>query len=106
MAQKIFFSGNYFYGLIFFISFIYVNNFLEIKKIDNLILMIILLFFELDNHFYMETYDPLFLICLFLLFKTNLINSYIRQINLKKIIFLYTFLMSFYFIKVSNLYFL
>ena len=106
MAQKIFFSGNYFYGLIFFISFIYVNNFLEIKKIDNLILMIILIFFELDNHFYMETYDPLFLICLFLLFKTNLINSYIRQINLKKIIFLYTFLISFYFIKVSNLYFL
>ncbi len=106
MAQKIFFSGNYFYGLIFFISFIYVNNFLEIKKTDNLILIITLLFFELDNYFYMETYDPLFLICLFLLFNTNLINSYMRQINLKKIIFLYTYLISFYFIKVSKLYFL
>ncbi len=106
MAQKIFFSGNYFYGFIFFISFIYVNNFLEIKRIDNLILIIILLFFELDNHFYMETYDPLFFICLFLLFKTNLINSYIKQISLKKIIFLYSFLISFYFIKVSELYFL
>ena len=106
MAQKIFFSGNYFYGLIFFISFIYVNNFLEIKKTDNLILIITFLFFELDNYFYMETYDPLFLICLFLLFNTNLINSYMRQINLKKIIFLYTYLISFYFIKVSKLYFL
>ena len=106
MAQKIFFSGNYFYGLIFFISFIYVNNFLEIKKTDNLILIITLLFFELDNYFYMETYDPLFLICLFLLFNTNLINSYMRQINLKKIIFLYTYLISFYFIKISKLYFL
>ena len=106
MAQKKFFSNNYFYGLIFLISFIYVNRFLEIKKIDNLILIIILLFFELDNYFYMETYDPLFFICLFLLFKTNLINSYMRQINLKKIIFLYAYLLSFYFIKVSKLYLL
>ena len=106
MAQKIFFSGNYFYSLIFFISFIYVNNFLEIKKINNLILIITLLFFELDNHFYMETYDPLFLICLFLLFKTDLINTYIKLINIKKIIFLYAYLISFYFIKVSELYFL
>tara|TARA_B100001142_G_C14313759_1_gene647638 strand:+ start:645 stop:1877 length:1233 start_codon:yes stop_codon:yes gene_type:complete len=106
MAQKIFFSKNYFYGLIFLISFIYVNKFLEIKKISNLILIITLLFFEMDNHFYMETYDPLFFICLFLLFKTNLINSYMRQINLKRITFLYTYLLSFYFIKVSKLYLL
>ena len=106
MGQKIFFSGNYFYSLIFFISFIYVNKFLDIKKIDNLILILTLLFFELDNYFYMETFDPLFLICLFLLFNTNLIDSYMRQINLKKIIFLYIYLSSFYFIKVSNLYFL
>ncbi|WP_440931911.1 hypothetical protein [Candidatus Pelagibacter sp.] len=106
MFQKIFFSGNIFYGIIFFISFNLVNKFLEIKKIDNLILIIILLFFELDNHFYMETFDPLFLICLFLLFNTKLIKNYIKLIDLKRIVSLYTYLIMFFCTKVLVLYLL
>ena len=106
MVQKLIFSGNIFYGFIFFISFNLVNKFLEINKVDNLILIIILLFFELDNHFYMETFDPLFLICLFLLFNTKLIENYMNSINLKRLASLYTYLLIFYCTKVSVLYFL
>ena len=106
MVQKLIFSGNIFYGFIFFISFNLVNKFLEINKVDNLILIIILLFFELDNHFYMETFDPLFLICLFLLFNTKLINNYMNSINFKRLASLYIYLLIFYCTKVSVLYFL
>ena len=104
MSQKMFFSGNFFFGIIFFVSFYLVNQLLEVKKTSNFILILILLFFELDNHFYMETFDPLFLICLFLLFKTELINSYMKTLNLKKICILFSYLLFFYTSKIISLY--
>ena len=48
----------------------------EIKKIKNLIIIGILLFFEIDTHFYQETYDPLFLICVFLLFDIKIVKNF------------------------------
>ena len=64
MFQKYFFTGNIFMCLVFAISFYISNVILNIKKTSNFLLLIILILFELDSYFYMETYDPLFLICL------------------------------------------
>ena len=64
------------FSIIFAIAFYFSNQLLEINKIKNFILIFILLFFEPDNQFYMETFDPLFLICFFLLFDTKTLNIF------------------------------
>jgi len=103
-AQNIFFKGNIFFTFIFAISFYLVNNILEIEKIKNLILLIILLFFELDNYFYMETFDPLFLICFFLLFDVKILFTFFDKNVIKKTSMLFGYLFIFYLAKVIYLY--
>jgi len=87
------------FTIIFAISFYFVNQILEANKIRNLLILIILLFFEIDGQFYMETYDPLFLICLFLLFDTKIINDFFKNDVLKKINILFIYLILFFSIK-------
>ena len=105
MIQKNFFDSNFFMSLIFAISF-YISNFLlEIGKIKNLILIIILLFFELDFYFYMETFDPLFLLCLLLLFDVKIMNNFFNLNLIRNINILMCYLFIFYFAKIVNLHF-
>ena len=104
LLQKKFFNGNFGIALIFFIS-LYISNFLlEIKNIKNLILIFSLLLFEIDAYFYMETFDPLFLICFLLLFDTKNLNNFFKNLSLKKINFIFLYLFTFYIAKVANIY--
>jgi hypothetical protein len=103
-TQKLFFKGNIFFTLVFAISFYLVNHILEIKKIRNFLLLLILLFFELDNYFYMETFDPLFLICFFLLFEVKILLSFFNKNMVKKTSILFSYLSLFYLAKVIYLY--
>lgn len=101
VANKIVF-GNDLYLIIFStISFYICNNFLEIKKIKNLLILILLIFFEIDTFFYQETYDPLFLICLFFLFDTKLIKNFIQNLSFIKINFIFLYLFMFWLIKMG-----
>ena len=102
--QKLFFNGNFFFTLVFAISFYLVNHILEIKKIRNFLLLLILLFFELDNYFYMETFDPLFLICFFLLFEIKILFSFFDKDIIKKTSMLFAYLSFFYLAKLLHLY--
>ena len=102
--QKLFFNGNFFFTFVFAISFYLVNHILEIKKIRNFLLLLILLFFELDNYFYMETFDPLFLICFFLLFETKILFSFFNKDIIKKTSMLFAYLSFFYLAKLLHLY--
>ena len=104
ILQKKFFSGNIGISLIFFISFFISNYFLEIKNIKNLILIFSLLLFEIDAYFFMETFDPLFLICVLLLFDTKNLNKFFKNFLLKKINFIFIYLFFFYVAKVANIY--
>ncbi|MDC0044187.1 hypothetical protein OAJ03_04765, partial [Candidatus Pelagibacter sp.] len=72
--------------------------------IKNFILLSILLFFELDGHFYMETYDPLFLICFFLLFDIKIAHNFFNESVLRKINFLFLYLLLFYLAKLTHVY--
>lgn len=78
---------------------------LEINKIKNLILIIILLFFELDFYFYMETFDPLFLLCLLLLFDIKIVNNFFNLNFARNINTLMSYLLIFYLSKIFNIYF-
>ena len=104
ILQKKFFSGNIGISLIFFISLFISNYFLEIKNIKNLILIFSLLLFEIDAYFFMETFDPLFLICVLLLFDTKNLNKFFKNFSLKKINFIFIYLFFFYVAKVANIY--
>lgn len=104
LIQNLFFNGNIFFTLIFATSFYLVNHILEIKKVRNFILLLILLFFELDNYFYMETFDPLFLICFFLLFEVKILFSFFDKNIVKKTTILFGYLSFFYLAKIIYLY--
>lgn len=104
MLQNLFFKGNYVFTILFALSFYFCNQYLEINKIKNFILLSILLFFELDGHFYMETYDPLFLICFFLLFDIKIAHNFFNESVLRKINFLFLYLLLFYLAKLTHVY--
>ena len=105
MIQKIFFDSNFFMSLVFAVSFYISNILLEIGKTKNLILIIILLFFELDFYFYMETFDPLFLLCLLLLFDVKIMNNFFNLNFIRNINILMGYLFIFYIAKIVNLHF-
>ncbi len=94
--SKLIFDNNFLVYLVFPFAFYISNHVLQIQKFSNLIILIIIIFFEIDGHFYMETYDPLFYILCFTIFKISIINNVF--IDLKKsisIIFLFQFFLIF-----------
>ena len=105
-VQNILYKDNFFFTIIFALSFFLCNQILEINKIKNLIIIGILLFFEIDTHFYQETYDPLFLICVFLLFDIKIVKNFFNDQILKKINFLFIYLIGFWLSKVIYLYYI
>ena len=104
ILQKKLFSGNLGISIIFFISLYLSNKILEIKNIKNLILVFCLLLFEIDAFFYMETFDPLFLICFLLLFDNKNLDNFYNKLSFKKINFIFLYLFTFYIAKVANIY--
>ena len=58
--------------LLFPISFYYCNQILELQKVKNLILFLLLIFIEIDGFFFMESYDPLFYILFLILFDLDI----------------------------------
>ncbi len=97
-------NNNLLFTIIFAISFYFTNQFLEINKFINLIILLTLLFFEIDGQFYMESYDPLFLICLFLFFDIKIIKDFFTNNILNKINLLFTYLFLFFCTKLTYLY--
>ena len=98
------FNNSFLVFLIFPFAFVIVNYFLEVKKIENLLLILILIFLEIDTQFYVETYDPLLILMLLSLFNLNFIN---RSFNLnlsKNIVTLFVFLFFVYTIKLVQPY--
>ena len=65
------------------------------KNIDVLII-IILFSLEIDGVVYHETYDPLIYILILSLFKSEIIRKFISELNLNKLILLFSYLILFY----------
>ena len=103
---KFFFSNDKYFWIICTISFFIFNNFIDFKIIKNWIILVILVLFEIDPYFYLDSYDPLFLICLFLLIDTKLINNFIKNISYNKIAVLFSFLFVFWILKCINYYYI
>ena len=103
---KLFFYSNEFFWMVCAISFLIFNKFINYRAIKNWIILAILIIFEIDKYFYLDTYDPLFLICLFLLIDTKLTASFINEISFKKVGILFFYLLFFWIIKCINYYFI
>ena len=78
--------------LIFPISFLIVNYFLDIQKVENFLLILILIFLEIDTQFYVETYDPLLILMILSLFNFKYINNFFKIKFEKNITILFIFL--------------
>ena len=88
--SKLIFNNNFLVYLVFPFAFYISNQVLQIQKLRNFIILIIIIFFEIDGHFYMETYDPLFYILCFTIFKISIINKIFIDLNKSiSIIFLF-----------------
>ena len=79
------FNNNILVYLFFPFAFYYCNQILELNKIRNLILFLLLIIIEMDGHFYMESYDPLFYVLFFTLFDLKITRNF--SVNLSKTVF-------------------
>ena len=100
--NRIFFDNNIFFILFGTLTFYLCIFYLELSKFNNFILVFVLFFFEIDNYFYQETYDPLLLICYLLLFNIKIINSYLKNFNIAKFNYLFIFLSLFYLLALGK----
>ncbi len=87
ISQKIFNSNIYFYfsSVVTFTFFFYL--FFEDKK--NIILIVLLLFMFFSFQVYQRYYEPMFFIIFFSLFKTKLVDIFIKKIMPCVIVFIY-----------------
>ena len=65
-------------------------------KNTDILIIIILFLLEIDGVVYHETYDPLIYILILSLFKSEIIKKFILELNLYKLILLFSYLILFY----------
>tara|TARA_B110000971_G_scaffold42335_2_gene41604 strand:+ start:133 stop:1395 length:1263 start_codon:yes stop_codon:yes gene_type:complete len=92
------------FSLTFLFSFYFCFNLLKLNQLTNIILVTILVFFEIDSNFYQESYDPLFLICIFFLFSNTQIKNIINKEGLRVILTIFLWLFLFLIIKIYSNY--
>ena len=97
--------------LIFFFSsisiFVFFRFFSKIKNRSNLndiLLIFLLIFMEIDGVIYHETYDPLIYLIFFLIFKNKYINDYIKKIGKFDFTVLSSFVSIFYLLSIFKTY--
>ena len=68
------------------------------KSFENIDILIIIILFslEIDGVVYHETYDPLIYVLILSLFKSEIIKKFITELNLYKLILLFSYLVLFY----------
>ncbi len=102
LSNEIFDNNIIFYiisSLSLLVLFLIFGKKISIKNND--ILIIIILFsLEIDGVVYHETYDPLIYILILSLFKSAIIKKFISELNLNKMILLFSYLIIFYILSV------
>ena len=104
------FNNFYFYYfvcsiLILIFYFLFLEEKSNFKNLD-IILIITLFALELDGVIYHETFDPLLIILISLLFKNKTINKFILKLNYKNFIFIFLYFFMFYLMSVVKTLFL
>jgi len=103
--SKFLFGSNVLVYIIFPIAFYLCNQILELNKIRNLILFILLIIIEIDGHFSMESYDPLLYVLIFTLFDLKITKTFFDNLN-SKIYLIFFFQIFLLFAKIFQLYFI
>jgi len=99
------FNNNYLFYFFSLISLnvLFVMFFIKARNKDkfvDLILLLILIFLELDPFIYHETYDPLLYFIFFLLIKNKIYLNFTKKLTNKKFILLILFSISFYVLSI------
>jgi len=103
------FSNNYLFYLIAFLSFylfffILKNFIIKSHLILDLTLLILLILMEIDGIIYHETYDPLFYILAFLIFKNSFYSETIKNLSVKSLSYFFIFGLTFLIMSVIKTY--
>jgi len=89
-VSEVLFKNHILVYILFPFAFYYSNQILELNKIKNFILFLLLIFIEIDGYFFMESYDPLFYMLFFTLFDLNINKNLDINLN-KRIIYIFIF---------------
>lgn len=89
-VSEVLFKNHILVYILFPVAFYYSNQILELNKIKNFILFLLLIFIEIDGYFFMESYDPLFYMLFFILFDLDINKHFDINLN-KRIIFIFIF---------------
>ena len=107
--SSLLFLNNYFFYLISFLSFYFFllifKNFKTKKSFFlDILLIILLIFMEIDGVVYHEAYDPLFYILSFLLIKNTFYYNVIKNFSIKSVRYFFVFGVSFLIMSVIKTY--
>ena len=99
--SNLIFKSNYFFYLIVIISLniLIISVFKDNKNIDkffNIILLLVLIFFEPDGFYFQETYDPLLYFVFLLLINSQQFLLFVEKLNFKNLIILFSFVIIYY----------
>jgi len=89
------------YYLIFLTFF---KNIKVYEKINDIVILTILILLEIDGVIYHETYDPLIYILVFLIFKNKLFTNFINNFNFKRLIWLIGYEITFLFFSILKIF--
>ena len=99
------FKNNYLFYFFFFVSLnvfiiIFINFTKNTDRIFDFTLFLVLIFLEVDNFYYHETYDPLLYLVYFLLLKNKIYLNFANTLTNRTFILLGSFSLSFYFLSI------
>tara|TARA_A100000164_G_C21921671_1_gene781019 strand:+ start:191 stop:1432 length:1242 start_codon:yes stop_codon:yes gene_type:complete len=102
--SKLLFNNYYIYYflsslLILLFCFLFLNNKEKFKNLD-FILILTLFALEMDGVIYHETFDPLLIVLITLLFKNKVLNDFISKFNYKNFALIFSYFFMFYLMSV------
>jgi hypothetical protein len=96
ISKIIFYNNIFFYFMAsLLLVFFYLIFFNKNKSHLDIILISLLICLEIDGIVYHETYDPLLLIMIILLFENQYISNFFKKLNLKSFLFVFSYFLSF-----------
>ena len=106
-SKFIFYNNIFFYFLATTLTiFFYLIFFKKNKSYLDLILIGLLFLLEIDGIVYHETYDPLLIIIMILIFENQYISNFFKKLNLKSFLFLFCYFLTFLILSILKVSFL
>ena len=106
-SSQLFFNNNYFFYIVsaFCLSLLYFI-FIDNPSYKDLVLILLLIILEIDGVIYHETYDPLLIILILLLFENKYILNFFNKLDFKYFLFIFIYFLAFLITSIIKINFL